>query len=130
MPTNVYSQATEHTLAGQLLGWPVEVRFTPVAYHWDYGDGHRASLATPGGSWGDRQFSPTSSSHTYAEPGTYALSLTVEYRASFRFTGGTFQALAGSVSASGGSRQVEVLRVTSVLVDRGCNVDALRGGRC
>ena len=130
VPTNVYSQAQEHTLSGQLLGWPVEVRFTPVAYHWDYGDGHRARSASGGGTWGGSQFSSTSTSHVYAQPGIYVISLTVEYRASFRFSGGTFQALAGSVNASGGSRQVEVCRVTPVLGDRGCDVSTLTGGRC
>lgn len=130
VPTNMYALAGEQTVPGQLLGWPVEVRFTPAFYHWDYGDGARGSLSTPGGSWGSEQFSPTSTTHVYRSPGTYLISLNVEYRASFRFNGGNFQALSGTVTVSGGSQELEVFTVTPVLVDQGCDVSTLVAGRC
>lgn len=130
VPTNLYSTASEHTLPGQLLGWPIEVRFTPIAFHWDFGDGSGGSRNSPGFSWGDQRFSPTPTSHVYARPGVYRVSLSVEYRASFRFAGGSFSALSGTVLSSAGSQTLEVFRVTPVLVDEGCEVATLRFGRC
>lgn len=130
VPTNMFSTAAEHTVPGQLLGWPVEVRFTPVSFHWDFGDGSSISRSHGGSSWGDQRFSPTSTTHVYASPGVYRVSLSVEYRAAFRFTGGSFSALSGTVRASAGTQSLEVLRVTPVLVDEGCDVSMLRSGRC
>lgn len=131
LPTNIYSTAVEHQVSGTLLGWPMEVRFTPVGYHWDYGDGARRSHSSRGSGWGSEQFSSTSTSHVYARPGVFIVSLTVEYRASFRWTGqGAFSPVAGSISQSGGSRRVDVLEVTPVLVERGCSVSSLVEGRC
>ena len=130
VPTNMYATASEHTVPGQLLGWPVEVRFTPTAFHWDFGDGSGTTRGNAGSSWGDQRFSPTSTSHVYASPGVYRVSLTVEYRASFRFAGGSFSPLSGTLSAAAGSQSLEVFRVTPVLVDEGCDVSTLRSGRC
>jgi len=131
LPTNIYSTAVEHQVSGTLLGWPMEVRFTPVGYHWDYGDGVRRSHSIRGSGWGSGQFSPTSTSHVYARPGVFVVSLTVEYRAGFRWAGqGAFSPVAGSIRQSGGARSVDVLEVTPVLVERGCVVSSLVEGRC
>jgi hypothetical protein len=127
---NVYSTASQTTEAGELLGWPIEVRFTPVAYSWSFGDGAASVSSVPGSSWGSRQFSPTATSHVYELSGDYRVGLTVTYEASYRFDGGAFLSLPGQITRSGGERIVEVLSVTPVLVDRGCQSETLVQGRC
>ena len=56
VPTNLYVQAEVTTLTTTLVGFPVRVRATPVAYRWAFGDG--AGLVTddkgapmPGPEW-------------------------------------------------------------------------------
>lgn len=117
--TNFVASARTHTRSGELAGWPVEVRFVPHRYHWSFGDGARATWAEAGKSWaawGKRQFDPTPTSHVYATPGVYSVSLRVEYRVWFRFVGESFQRLEGSVFAHSGSYRVRVLTVSPLLV--------------
>ena len=130
LPTNVYSRAGESIQAGDLLGWPIEVRFTPRSFRFTYGDGSSAAYSTGGGSWGSRQFTPTATSHVYNSPGVYALSAEVTYSVSYRFDGGDFEAVAGTITKPGGSATVRVLRVSSLLVDQGCAPGGLVDGRC
>lgn len=130
LPTNVFSTSTATTESGDLLGWPIEVRFTPVAYTWSFGDGTTRVDSSPGASWGTRQFSVTPTSHRYEISGDYRISLEVTYEASYRFDGGAFQSLPGHITRSGGEKVVEVLSVTPVLVDRGCHSETLVAGRC
>lgn len=120
LPTNMVAQARSHTVSGELLGWPVDVRFRPVAFHFDFGDGQGRSTSDPGSSWSSRgapQFSATSTSHRYAIPGGYQVRLRVDYRVELRFDGGDFDDLEGFVSANAPPRYVEVLTVSPLLVD-------------
>jgi hypothetical protein len=89
LPTNVFSTASATTESGELLGWPIEVRFTPVAYTWSFGDGTTRVDSSPGASWGTRQFSVTPTSHRYEISGDYRIGLEVTYEASYRFDGGS-----------------------------------------
>ncbi len=130
LPTNVYSTTGATTESGELLGWPIEVRFTPVAYRWSWGDGSQSVTTEPGSSWGSKQFSDTGTSHVYEISGDYVVSLEVTFEAAYRFDGGAFQSLPGQITRSGGQRVVDVLSVTSVLVDRGCHSETLVSGRC
>ena len=121
LPTNMVAQARSHTVSGELLGWPVDVRFRPVAFHFDFGDGQGRSTTDSGSSWSSRgvpQFSATSTSHRYAIPGEYQVRLQVDYRVELRFDGGDFDDLEGFVSASAPAQYVEVLTVSPLLVDR------------
>jgi hypothetical protein len=127
---NLFSTAQSITESGELLGWPIEVRFTPVSYRWSMGDGATRSGSNPGNSWGSRQFSTTATSHVYELSGDYLVSHWVTYEASYRFDGGSFVSLPGQITRSGGQRIVEVLSVTPVLVDRGCHAETLVSGRC
>ena len=130
LPTNFYSMAQDFTETGELLGWPIEVRFTPVSYRWDYGDGTARTLGRPGSSWEQNQFASTTSSHAYQRSGIYRVSLEVVCRASYRFGDGPFISVPGTLTRDAGSQSVDVLTVSSVLVDRGCFVDQLVLGRC
>lgn len=128
--TNVFSSAREHQVAGELLGVPIEVRFSPRSFRWTLGDGDTRTTSTAGSSWGRDQFSPTATSHVFSAPGTYSIRLVVDYSVSYRYSGSVFLPVTGTVSQSVGPTAVTVLRVTPVLVDQGCQVGTLHNGRC
>lgn len=130
VPTNIFSNTGVQTHAGTLLGWPIEVRFSPQTFHWTYGDGGSSTKSGSGSSWGANQFEATSTSHVYAVPGTYTVTLEVDYSVSYRFDQGGFVGLAGTVRRSGPPATLQVLRVGSVLVDEGCAPGPLVQGRC
>lgn len=118
LAVNMYARAERHRVNGELLGWPVVVRFTPVAFHWNYGDGTGRSVSSPGSSLsaqGKEQFDTTSTSHVYRRPGRYTVSLKVDYRVEFRFVEGNFRHIDGLVSARALSRAIDVLTVSPLL---------------
>ncbi len=72
LDANFYAVTAPHVVNGTLLGQPASVRFTPVAFHWDYGDGNAATRSTKGATWealGIPEFEPTPTSHVYATRG-------------------------------------------------------------
>src|SRR5690606_27492893 len=90
LPTNFYALTGIHVRSDTLLGYPTDVRFTPVAYHWRYGDGTTRRATTPGGTWhqlGLREFDATPTSHIYREAGTYYIDLDIDFRAEYRIVG-------------------------------------------
>ena len=118
LPVNIYGLASRHRVSGELLGWPVVVRFTPTAFHWSYGDGTGRSVGSAGSSLlaqGKKQFDATSTSHVYRRPGRYTVFLQVDYRVEFRFVGGSFRDIKGLVSARASSRAIDVLTVSPLL---------------
>lgn len=130
VPTNIYTRAASETQPGQLLGWPIEVRFTPQAFLWSYGDGTTRTTGSSGGSWGAAQFTSTSTSHTFRAPGSYWVSLSVEYAVSYRFPGEAFVSIPGTIIQSKGATSIQVLRVSPVLTNEGCPPSSLVDGRC
>jgi len=124
------AMSDEITTAGAADISPIEVRFTPVAYRWSWGDGSDSVTTRAGSAWGAKQFSPTGTSHVYEQSGDYVVSLEVTFEAAYRFDGGAFQSLPGQIIRSSGQRVVEVLSVTPVLVDKGCHSETLVSGRC
>jgi hypothetical protein len=130
VPTNIFSSAATQSQSGTLLGWPIEVRFSPQGFRWSYGDGTRATRSQSGSSWGSHQFAATATSHVFRAPGTYTVTLQVDYAVSYRFNQGGFVPLAGTVTRAGAPATLQILRVDSVLVDEGCSPGALVQGRC
>ncbi len=119
LPTNVIADARTHRQSGELAGWPIEVRFIPHRYHWSFGDGNNKTFSEPGRTWavlGLRQFQPTPTSHIYQRPGTFQLSVRVEYRAEFRFVGESWQRLSGTVSSTSQTSRLRVLTVSPLLL--------------
>jgi hypothetical protein len=126
LDTNFYSIAGAQIVHGTLLGKPADVRFTPVAWHWTYGDGHSATLATGGTTWkaqGIQEFDPTPTSHVYAERGTYAIDLTIDYAPEYRFAGGDWVAVIGVVSLPTNRLTITVGDAQTVLVGRDCHAN-------
>lgn len=132
LPTNMWSGASVHSVDGILLGGPATVRFTPVAWNWDYGDGSNTTLATGGAPWttvGEREFSPTPTSHVFAREGTYTVTLTVDFRAEYRVGSGAWTAISGTLAVPAPPREVTVARATTVLVQGSCS-DRPRSAGC
>ncbi len=130
VPTNIFSTAGVQSQSGTLLGWPIEVRFSPQTFRWSYGDGTSVTRSGPGSSWGSNQFGATQTSHIFRAPGTYTVTLQVDYSVSYRFDQGGFVALAGLVTRAGPPATLQILRVNSVLVEEGCPSGGLVQGRC
>lgn len=133
LPTNFYAVIDTHIIAGELLGQPADVRFTPVAYGWDYGDGTLATHATPGATWADQgvqEFERTTTGHTYIAPGTYTITLTVAYTAEYRFAGGPWTPIAGALELPANPLTATAVDdAVTVLVDRDCT-NAPQGPGC
>lgn len=124
LPTNFYAQIDRHVVSGTLLGQPADVRFTPRAYNWSYGDGTTALSGTPGNTWqalGLAEFDPTATSHVYTVEGTYVIDLTVLYTAEYRWAGGAWTPIAGHVELPANPLVAEATSdAVTVLVDRDC----------
>ena len=126
LPTNVYAEIDQHVVSGELLDEPAEVRFTPVAYGWDYGDGTLATHTVRGGTWaaqGLREFDATTTSHPYTTAGTYTITLTVAYSAEYRFAGGAWTPIAGALELPANPLTATAVDdAVTVLVDRDCRL--------
>ena len=123
LPTNFYADSSAHVLDGQLLGRPASVRFTPKAYRWNYGDGTAATLPTKGGSWaalGIPEFDPTPTSHVFRAPGTYTITLSVDVGAEYRFNGGGWNSIAGTLPVAANPLVARAGDARTVLVDKDC----------
>lgn len=123
MPANFVAAATEQLIPGELFGHPVVVRFIPASYVFHYGDGESRTSTTGGATWpalGQAQFTPTDTSHAYAERGTFSASVTVRYAASVDFGSGTWREVPGFVEATAGGYGMRVVEVRTGLVDRTC----------
>jgi len=124
LPANIFAHAPVEVVSGSLLGQPAQVRFTPTAFRWDYGDGSAAKLHTAGRSWaetGASEFATTPTSHIYATTGEHTIRLDVTYRAEYRIAGGPFVPIAGALTLPANELQVQVRSPKTVLVDQDCS---------
>jgi len=122
--TNFYTATAVQVQDDLLLGIPASVRFTPVAYHWEFGDGESATAETGGRSWSDlglREFDRTATSHVYAQPGTFAITLAVDFGAEYRFGETAWIPIVGTVSVPANSLTVSASDAKTVLVGRECS---------
>ncbi|WP_207456883.1 PKD domain-containing protein [Herbiconiux sp. SYSU D00978] len=131
LDANFLGDGQARVVAGQLLGQPASVRFEPVGWTWDYGDGSSRTSASPGSTWqqlGLDEFEPTPTSHVFDEPGTHTVTLTVSYSAAYSFGGGGWVAVSGAVTAAADPITVVVGNADTVLVEHPCTVDAAAPG--
>ncbi|MRH30260.1 hypothetical protein GH740_13215 [Microbacterium sp. SYP-A9085] len=126
LPLNLVAAAPPQTLHGELFDHDVSVRFTPHHFTWTYGDGTTSTTTTPGRSWtqrGDAQFTPTPTSHVYAERGTYTAAVTVSYSPVVTFDTGQTQAVAGYVTSTSAEQSLRILEARTALVAYTCTED-------
>lgn len=123
LDTNFYATGGTHVVDGTLLGQPASVRFTPVSWHWSYGDGGAASHPYAGGTWaaqGIPEFDPTGTSHVYGEYGTYTIDLDVDFAAEYRYAGGSWVEIVGTLTVPANQLVITVGDARTVLVQREC----------
>ncbi|MDH6235970.1 hypothetical protein [Cryobacterium sp. CG_9.6] len=123
LAANFVADASVHVVSGTLLGSVAEVRFTPAAFRWNFGDGGTRSSVSGGASWADLgvpEFSDTDTSHVYEERGDFVAGLTVDYTAEYRVGGGGWIAVSGALSATADPLTVAVRRIKTVLVAEDC----------
>ncbi|TFD04207.1 MULTISPECIES: PKD domain-containing protein [unclassified Cryobacterium] len=126
LPANFWAGASAQIGDGVLLGQPAQVMFTPIGYRWNYGDGSTASTPTGGASWADlavAEFSTTPTSHKYTKKGTYAVTLTVEYRADYSFGDQGWRPVEGIVTVPSAPFTVVAAKESTVLVAEDCNTN-------
>lgn len=120
---NLVATASVEEITGELLGFPAAVRFTPVGYVWDYGDGTTGNTVTGGASWealGVPELSKTATSHVYAGRGEYTVTASVVLSAEYRFAGRPWRPIAGTLEITGSPSPVSVKTARTVLVRGSC----------
>ena len=123
LDANFYSVVGQQLVNGTLLGQPATVRFTPVGWHWNYGDGSAVVRATKGATWaaqGLHDFDRTATSHVYAAEGEYVIRLTIDFRAEYRFGSTGFIPITGTINLPANDLHVTVTGAKTVLVDHDC----------
>lgn len=123
LDTNFYAITGTHVVNGTLLGRPADVRFTPVSYRWAYGDGTSATKSTRGGTWaaqGIREFEPTPTSHVYEQLGDYTITLSIVFAAEYRFAGGAWRPVVGTITLPANDLHIRVGTAKTVLVEQDC----------
>jgi hypothetical protein len=126
LAANFTATARPDVQSGVLLGLPAEVRFTPQAFSWDYGDGSTRRSADGGTTWlrlGVPEFTPTATSHVYETRGTFTVRIGVVYGAEYRFGGQAWQHITGSLNVAAPSFDVVVGDAKTVLVGGDCTTD-------
>ena len=122
LPANFVATASAQTVDGELFGYPISVRFTPVGFDFDYGDGSTATTPDGGRSWatlGQAQFTPTATSHVYAQRGEYTATVDVRYTAEIDLGIGWFP-IDGEVTSEGAGQQVRIFEAHTALVAYTC----------
>lgn len=122
LPANFLASADAQTVSGRLFGLPVKVRFSPEAFDFDYGDGSTRTTTAGGRTWselGQPQFTPTDTSHVYAERGAYQAHVDVRYAAELDLGIGWFP-VPGQVTATGPDREIRIFEVHTALVAHTC----------
>jgi len=126
LDTNFYATTSTHDVDGTLFGGTAQVRFTPVSYSWDYGDGTTATTTNPGRTWAKyriAEFDATPTSHVYEDPGDYTITLAVTYAAEYRVAGSSWQNVVGTLTIVAPPLSATAGHATTVLVDHDCNAN-------
>ncbi|MES2171527.1 MAG: hypothetical protein V4479_12530 [Actinomycetota bacterium] len=121
--TNFYAEVSTQVQDGVLLGQAASVRSTPKAFHWNYGDGTTATRPTKGATWaaqGITEFDPTPTSHIYRAKGDYTITLTIDFGAEYRYAGGDWVAVAGTLAIPANPLTTTVGTAKTVLVSKDC----------
>src|SRR5690554_3895375 len=132
LDTNFYATAPVQVQSGMLLDLPAQVRFTPVRYHWNYGDGATRSASTPGATWaahGLREFDRTPTSHVYTASGAYYIDLTIDFAAEYRWAGGGWTTISGTIPVPANRLVASAGGAKTVLVEHECTLNP-RGPGC
>lgn len=116
IPTITMATAGQQNFTTDLLGYAVEVQATPTSYSWDYGDGSAPLVTTsPGHPYPDHDVH-----HSYARPGSYAITLTTTWEGQYRIAGtAAWQDVDGTATTTTTVPPITALEARSTLVAGG-----------
>lgn len=118
-PTVVYTDPADQTLTTTILGTPVTITAHPHSYRWDFGDGAVISTTIPGRPWPQADIS-----HPYVHTGTYTITLTTSWSATFTLADDpTPRDVPGTATTVSASRPFTAEELRSHLVATTCNED-------
>ena len=121
--TNFYAHSPIQVASGQLLGNQAQVRFTPRAWLWSYGDGSSSTEPTAGRTWkqlGQHEFTRTATSHVYDRVGDYTIRLSIVFTAEYRWGSTGWATIPGSITLPANELYITAGTADTVLVDRDC----------
>ena len=110
--TIFWTDAGVQTFDVVILGQPVRVHATPIAYGWTFGDGASLGPTTSAGA----PFPSQDITHTYLRPGTVSASVAVTFTGTFTVAGAPPAAIPGQVTAPGPDVEVRIREAHSQLV--------------
>ncbi|MFD5215977.1 PKD domain-containing protein [Microbacterium sp. NPDC058345] len=122
LPANFVATADTHTQDGELFGYPISVRFTPASFTFHFGDGDSLTADSGGQTWEALdlpQFTPTDTSHTYADRGTYTARVDVAYTAEIDLGVGWFP-ITGQLTTTGPDQAIRIYEAHTALVAHTC----------
>lgn len=111
VPTNLYAAGGPRTFDVTLLGVPVRVRATPVAWTWSYGDGTQRTLDTPGAPYPD-----LSTAYTFTQPGDVTVRLTTTWTGTYSVAGGPSLPVDGTATVTSPQADLTVVETRAELV--------------
>ncbi len=128
-PTNFYATAETHTMDGELFDVPIQVRWTPTSYVFDYGDGTVEETEASGTAWSgaDQSWTETATSHAYASRDDVNASVTVVFTAEVNAGAGWF-AVPGTLPVQAPAVAVKVFEVDTVLTNGDCAANPAAAG--
>lgn len=109
--TNVYVTAEPVTLTTTLIGFPIEVRATPVRYEWSFGDGHVLTTSDPGGA-----YPAMTTTHPYTAAGRHQITLRTFYTGEYSVAGGPWQDVDGEAVVTSDPATIDVIEARGHLV--------------
>lgn len=121
--TNFYTDAGVETLSTTINGVPVELRATPVSFHWNYGDGTAPRVTHVGGHAQAEFNTPTPTSHVYEETGEYTVTLTTVYIGEYREADGDWVLIPGTITLDAAPVTADIWRTVTRNVAEDCAAD-------
>lgn len=126
--TNFYTLAQPVSLTTTIAGQDIELRATPVTFHWTYGDG-TGTVTTHDGGHAQPEFNvPTPTSHVYEDTGSYTVGLTTVYVGEYRVAGGEWQLIPGTITLDAAPVTADIWRTVTRNVADDCGADASAWG--
>jgi hypothetical protein len=126
LDTNFYATTDNPTQTGTLLGRPASVRFTPVSFTWNYGDGSTRTTKTSGTTWANQhiiELDPTPTSHPFHTRGHYTITLTVDFAAEYSWNGNDWQTIDGTITLPANTLTTTTGSIKTALVAHDCIQD-------
>ncbi|WP_198393281.1 PKD domain-containing protein [Brevibacterium yomogidense] len=117
-PTAFWADASVKTFSAELLGFPLQIRATPIEFHWDFGDGNSTSTTSPGQEPSHPQNG--SITHIYSTKGERTVTLTTVYTGEYNYGSG-WSTIPGTAAVESDRLPMTVYRYHKYRVEDDCN---------